>query len=66
MALSQLVKMIQGQATVDAMGYSVAVTAVIVFAAIILTLFMKNKKTPKKQDKEGEKNESQGGFVMSE
>lgn len=66
MALSQLFKMIQGQATIDAMGYSVMVTAVMVFAAIALTLFMKNKKTPKKQNKEGEENESPGGFVMSE
>lgn len=62
MAISQLVKMVQGQATLDAMGYSVSVTAVIVIAAIILTLFMKNKK----QGKEGEINDSKGGVVISE
>ncbi len=65
-AIAQLTKMIQGQATLDAMGYSVAVTALAVLAAIILTLLMKSKKSNKKQDKEGEKNDIKGGAVMSE
>jgi drug resistance transporter, EmrB/QacA subfamily len=66
MALSQLVKMLQGQATLDAMAYSVTVTAVMVLAAIALALFMKNKNTLKKQDKEGEINDPKGGAVISE
>jgi len=66
MALSYLAKIVQGQAIVDAMAYSVTVTAVVVFAAIALTLFMKNKKKLKKQDKEGEINDPKGGAVMSE
>lgn len=65
-ALSTLTKMIQGQATVDAMAYSVAVTAVIVFAAMILALFMRTKKAPKKLNKEGEQNGSSGEVVMLE
>lgn len=36
--------MIQGQATLDGMSYAVMVTVVIVFAAIILTLFMRTRK----------------------
>ncbi|OOM06465.1 DHA2 family efflux MFS transporter permease subunit [Clostridium saccharobutylicum] len=43
-SVSQLVKMIQGQATLDGMSYAVMVTVVIVFAAIILTLFMRTRK----------------------
>lgn len=65
-ALGQIYKMLQGQATVDAMGYAVAVTAAIVFVTIILALLMSSKKTPKKQNEEGEQNESSGGFVMLE
>lgn len=42
-AISQIIKMVQGQATVDAMAYSITVTTVIVFLAIILALFMKTK-----------------------
>lgn len=66
MALSQLVKMIKGQATLDAMAYSVIVTVVMVVIAIVLTLFMKNKKTLKKQDKEAESNGNKGGTVALE
>ncbi|MBV7273219.1 DHA2 family efflux MFS transporter permease subunit [Clostridium thailandense] len=65
-AISQLVRMIQGQATVDAMGYSVSVTALVVFLAIILTLLMKNKPTIKDKNKEGGKNDPKGGVVVSE
>jgi EmrB/QacA subfamily drug resistance transporter len=65
-AISQLTKMIQAQATLDAMGYSVAVTALAVLAAIILTLLMKSKKSNKKGDKEGEGNDIKGGAVMSD
>lgn len=52
MAVSQLTKMVQGQAAMDAMAYSVAVTAAIVIVAIFLTLFMRNnkKKVEKQQD----------------
>jgi len=43
-AVSQLMKMVQGQATIDAMAYAVMMTVVAVFAAIILALFMRSKK----------------------
>lgn len=66
MALSQLLRMVQGQATLDAMAYSVIVTAVMVLAAIVLTLFMKDKKPLKKQDKVGEEDGPKGGFAISE
>ncbi|WML37355.1 DHA2 family efflux MFS transporter permease subunit [Clostridium sp. OS1-26] len=66
MSLSKIVQMVQGQATIDAMAYSVSVTALIVFLAIILTLLMKNKPTPKKQNKEGEKDGPKEGFVTAE
>ncbi|WP_315068172.1 DHA2 family efflux MFS transporter permease subunit [uncultured Clostridium sp.] len=65
-ALSYIGKMIQGQAYTDAMAYSVMVTVVIIFLAIFLALFMGSKKTPKKENKEGEKNESAGGVLVSE
>ena len=65
-ALSDIGQMIQGQAYTDAMAYSVMVTVVIIFLAIFLALFMGKKKTPKKENKEGEKNESTGGVLVSE
>ncbi len=65
-AIAQLTKMIQGQATLDAMGYSVAVTALAVIVAIILTSLMKSKKSNKKGDKEGEKSVVKGGPIMSD
>ncbi|AKA70895.1 MULTISPECIES: DHA2 family efflux MFS transporter permease subunit [Clostridium] len=65
-AVAYLSKMLQGQATLDAMGYAVAVTAFAVLAAIILTLLMRSKDSIKKQDKEGERNDAKGGVVMSE
>lgn len=43
-ALSSLANMLQGQAYVDAMAYSVALTAAIVIVTIVLTLFMRSKK----------------------
>ncbi|NMF04168.1 DHA2 family efflux MFS transporter permease subunit [Clostridium beijerinckii] len=65
-AVSYIVKIIQGQAYVDAMSYSVVVTVVIVFVTIFLALFMGGKKEPKKENKEGEKNESTGGALIAE
>jgi len=53
-AISQLAKMIQGQATVDAMAYSIAVSSLIVFVAIILALSMRTRKLSPKKNKEGE------------
>jgi len=53
-ALSQLAKMIQGQATVDAMAYSIAVSSLIVFVAIILAVSMRTRKVSPKKNKEGE------------
>ena len=53
-AISQLAKMIQGQATVDAMAYSIAVSSLIVFVAIILALSMRTRKSSPKKNKEGE------------
>lgn len=54
-ALSQLTKMIEGQASLDAMAYSVYVSGAIVIVAIFLTLFMRGSKNVKKQpSKEGE------------
>ncbi len=53
-AISQLVKMIQIQATVDAMAYSIAVSSLIVFVAIILALSMRTRKSSPKKNKEGE------------
>lgn len=55
-AISYLTKMISGQASIDAMAYSVSVTVFIVIATIFLTLFMNSKKAPKKS-KEGENGE---------
>lgn len=66
MAVSQLAKMLQGQAAVDAMAYSVAVTAAIVVVAIFLTLFMRNKKKFKKQDMKGAKNNNEGELAILE
>lgn len=65
-AISYLTKTIQGQAYIDAMAYSVTVTVIIVFVAIFLALFMGTKKAPKKEYKEGEKNEQTGGVLISE
>ncbi|MBC2581962.1 DHA2 family efflux MFS transporter permease subunit [Clostridium sp. DJ247] len=65
-ALSRLVQMVQGQAALDAMGYSVAVTAAIVVVTIVLTLLMSNKKKTEKQHKEGEKNNNEGSVVLIE
>lgn len=61
---AQLVGMIQVQATVDAMGYSVAVTAVSIFAAIALTFLIRSKKTRKK-NKETEQ-DTTGGLIVTE
>ncbi|NRT70683.1 DHA2 family efflux MFS transporter permease subunit [Clostridium beijerinckii] len=44
MALSQLAKIIQGQASVDAMAYSISVTGAIAVVAIFLTLFMRTRR----------------------
>jgi Major Facilitator Superfamily. len=44
MALSQLAKIIQGQASVDAMAYSISVTGAIAVIAIFLTLFMRTRR----------------------
>lgn len=49
-ALSTLSKLFQGQATIDAMAYAVAITSVIVIVTIVLTLMMKSKKTVKGDD----------------
>jgi EmrB/QacA subfamily drug resistance transporter len=65
-AVSYLTQTIQGQSYVDAMAYSVSVTVVIVFVTIFIALFMGMKKTPKKENKEGEKNESAGEVLISE
>ncbi|OBR89793.1 MULTISPECIES: DHA2 family efflux MFS transporter permease subunit [Clostridium] len=46
-ALSTLSKLLQGQATIDAMAYAVAITSIIVIVTIVLTLMMKSKKTEK-------------------
>ncbi|SFC41227.1 DHA2 family efflux MFS transporter permease subunit [Clostridium uliginosum] len=43
-AISQLMKMVQGQATIDAMAYAVMMTVIAVLVAIILTLFMRSRK----------------------
>ena len=48
MALSQLAKIIQGQASVDAMAYSISVTGAIAVIAIFLTLFMRTRRWYKK------------------
>jgi len=53
-AVGQLVKMIQGQATIDAMAYSIAVSSLIVLVAIILAVSMRTKKVSPKKNKEGE------------
>jgi EmrB/QacA subfamily drug resistance transporter len=53
-ALSQLIKMIQGQATVDSMAYSIAISSLIVFVAIILALTIRTKKISPKKNKDGE------------
>lgn len=52
-ALSTLSRMIYGQAYLDAMNYAVAVTVIAVFTAIVLVLFMRDKKKAevKKTDK---------------
>ena len=47
-AVSQLAKSIQGQATVDAMAYSISVTGVITIIAIFLTLFMRRYRVTRK------------------
>ncbi|OPJ64719.1 DHA2 family efflux MFS transporter permease subunit [Clostridium chromiireducens] len=65
-ALSYITRMIGSQAYLDAMAYAVTVTVVIVFVAIFLASFMGVKKTPKKENKEGEKNEPTGGVLVSE
>ncbi|MCH5138301.1 MFS transporter, partial [Clostridiaceae bacterium UIB06] len=64
-ALSKLTAMIQGQASIDAMAYSIYVTGAIVIVATVLTLFMSNKKKSPKKDKEGQKNGIDGGAVVA-
>ncbi|WP_315072126.1 DHA2 family efflux MFS transporter permease subunit [uncultured Clostridium sp.] len=44
MAVSQLAKMIQGQASVDAMAYAISVTGAIAVVAIFLTMFMRSRR----------------------
>ncbi|MFL0194767.1 DHA2 family efflux MFS transporter permease subunit [Clostridium sp. WILCCON 0269] len=63
-AISTLAQMLQGQATIDAMAYALAVISVIVILAVILALMMKNRKIPKKQNKEGEQNYNEGRAVL--
>lgn len=65
-AISYIVKIIQGQAYLDAMAYAVIITVIIVFVTIFLALFMGAKKTPKKENKEGEENGSTRGVLVSE
>ncbi|WP_333887509.1 DHA2 family efflux MFS transporter permease subunit [Clostridium sp.] len=65
-AISTLSKMLQGQATIDAMAYSLAVVSVVVILAIILTLMMRNKKIPKIKNEEGEQNRNEEGSIMLE
>lgn len=62
MALSTLGKLIQGQAYVDAMAYSVAVTAVIMCVPIILSVFIRKRKSAAQ---EGEINEGQQGKIAA-
>lgn len=64
MALSQLAKMVQGQAAIDAMAYAIYVTGTIVVVAIILTLFMSSEKKNPKKDNGGEKNGIKGGVAL--
>ena len=42
--VSQLMEMVQGQASIDGMAYAVMMTVIAVLAAIILALFMRSKK----------------------
>ncbi|NMM65158.1 DHA2 family efflux MFS transporter permease subunit [Clostridium sp. P21] len=65
-AISKLTAMLQGEATLDAMAYSVAVTAIAVGLAVLLALLLKSKNSNKKQKKEGGKNDAERGIVMSE
>lgn len=66
MALSQLAKMVQGQAAIDAMAYAIYVTGAIVVVSIILTLFMSNRNRNPKKDREGEKSGIKGGAAVAE
>lgn len=65
-AVSTLAKMLQGQSTIDAMAYSLAIISIVLVLAIILTLMMKSKKVPKMKNKEGEQNHNEGGTIMLE
>lgn len=55
-ALSTISQMLEGQASIDAMGYAMAVTAAMAFAAAVLILFFSGKKSTSKQHKKGDKN----------
>lgn len=61
-AISYIAKMIQGQATLDAMAYALAVTSAVVVLAVILVLMMKDKKIPKNTNNEGEMIKYEGGI----
>ncbi|MFL0198589.1 DHA2 family efflux MFS transporter permease subunit [Clostridium sp. WILCCON 0269] len=63
-AISMIAQMLEGQATVDAMAYALAVISVIVVLAVILALMMRNKNIPKKQNKEGDQNYNGGEAVL--
>ncbi|MEY7999682.1 DHA2 family efflux MFS transporter permease subunit [Clostridium sp. Mt-5] len=65
-ALSAMTKMIQGQATVDAMAYALCVTSIVVTFAVILILMMRNKKIPKKANNKRELKRNEGGSVTVE
>lgn len=65
-AVSYITKLIQGQATLDAMAYAVVVTAAIVILALILTFAIREEKKFTKSNKEGVYEKNEGRRTIAE